>query len=124
MIAEATIEATIADLNASGWVALRRLRAALPQIPADQLDRTLRAMRRAGRIALNPEMNQKALSDQDRAAAVIVGDTPNHLVTLAAPVAAARTIAPARVAAPARTIAPAVSTGPVTVAELLARLGR
>ena len=119
MIAEAqtietTIEATIADLNTSGWVALRRLRAALPQIPADQLDRTLRAMRRAGRIALNPEMNQKALSDQDRAAAVIVGDTPNHLVTLAATPAAA----------PARTIAPAVSTGPVTVAELLARLGR
>ena len=112
---EATIEATIADLNTSGWVALRRLRAALPQIPADQLDRTLRAMRRAGRITLNPEMNQKALSDLDRAAAVIVGDTPNHLVTLSAPVAAA---------APARRVAPAVSTGPVTVAELLARLGR
>lgn len=64
------------------WVGLARLRSALADLPVDEVDRELVRMNRLPDVHLNPEMNQKALGDHDRAAAVVVGDTPNHLLSI------------------------------------------
>lgn len=64
------------------WVGLARLRSVLTDLPVDEVDCELIRMNRMPDVRLNPEMNQKALSDHDRAAAVVVGDTPNHLLSI------------------------------------------
>jgi hypothetical protein len=64
------------------WVGLARLRSVLADLPVDEVDRELVRMNRLPDVHLNPEMNQKALSNDDRAAAVVVGDTPNHLLSI------------------------------------------
>lgn len=80
----ATITATIRQLahEEGAWVKLTRLRAALPNTNRAELDKTLRQMNRSRELCLNPEMNQKALTQEDWDAAVTVGDTPNHIVQL------------------------------------------
>jgi hypothetical protein len=68
--------------HAGGWVDLVRLRAALPDVPRADLDAALTSMYRLPGISLIPEENQKTLTDQDRAAAVAIGDQDKHLIAI------------------------------------------
>ncbi|CAA0138345.1 Uncharacterised protein [Mycolicibacterium vanbaalenii] len=62
-----------------GWVALSRLRAELDD-PRDDVDAALRALYRVPGVSLIPEENQKVLTADDRAAAVVIGGGAKHLI--------------------------------------------
>lgn len=64
-----------------GWVPLRRLRAEL-DVPRDAVDAALAALHRTPGVSVIPEENQKQLTDEDRAAAVLIGDRPKHLIAI------------------------------------------
>lgn len=64
------------------WVSLTRLRPALIGATTADVDRELVRMNRLPDVHLTPEANQKALTDDDRAAAVVVGDVDNHLLAI------------------------------------------
>ncbi|MBX7452167.1 hypothetical protein GR927_29615 [Mycolicibacterium sp. 3033] len=64
-----------------GWVPLRRLRAEL-DAPRDAVDAALAALHRTPGVSVIPEENQKQLTDEDRAAAVLIGDRPKHLIAI------------------------------------------
>ncbi|WP_442932910.1 hypothetical protein [Mycobacterium kyogaense] len=64
-----------------GWVPLRRLRAEL-DAPRDAVDAALAALHRSPGVSVIPEENQKQLTDEDRAAAVLIGDRPKHLIAI------------------------------------------
>lgn len=63
------------------WVMLAALR---PYIGGhrDQVDEVLNRMASAGAIRLVPETNQKVLRDEERAAAVLRGNQPKHLIQI------------------------------------------
>ena len=61
---------------------LSRLRPALSDISRADLDEALARLRRAPDVSLIPEENQKTLTDEDRAAAVDVGNQQNHLLAI------------------------------------------
>lgn len=65
-------------------VRLSALRKALPAISRQQLDSTLIEMQREHRLVLFREDNTPALTPEDHAAALLVGDSPRHLVYLEA----------------------------------------
>lgn len=67
------------------WVGLADLRSALTDIAKDDLDRELVRMYRLPDIHLVPEENQKMLTRQDRAAAVVVGNQDKHALAIEAP---------------------------------------
>lgn|GEM_PF-1838700 len=62
-----------------GWVGLVRLRNHLADVDREELDEVLLALLRDGRIRLIAEVNQRALSDADRAAALLFGGDHKHL---------------------------------------------
>jgi hypothetical protein len=64
------------------WVALVRLRAELPDVGHHELDDTLRRMYRIPGVHLIPESNQKVLTDDDRQAAVVIGEQHKHLIAI------------------------------------------
>lgn len=64
-----------------GWVALSRLRAELDASRED-VDAALKSLFRTAGVSLIPEENQKTLTDADRAAAVVIGDRPKHLIAI------------------------------------------
>jgi ATP-dependent Clp protease ATP-binding subunit ClpA len=64
------------------WVALVRLRAELPDVDHQDLDDTLRRMYRIPGVHLIPEENQKVLTDDDRLAAVVIGEQHKHLIAI------------------------------------------
>lgn len=64
------------------WVGLTRVRAALPDVPRADLDRALQELYRDPRVSLVPEENQKTLTDDDRAAAVRIGNKENHVIAI------------------------------------------
>lgn len=64
------------------WVGLAALRAALPEISTDVLDRELVRMYRMPDISLVPIENQKAMTDRDRAAAVVIGNQAKHVLAI------------------------------------------
>lgn len=64
------------------WVGLTRVRAALPDIARADLDRALQELYRDPRVSLVPEENQKALTDDDRASAVRIGNKENHVIAI------------------------------------------
>ncbi|WP_111512593.1 hypothetical protein [Mycobacterium kyogaense] len=66
-----------------GWVPLRRLRAEL-DVPRDAVDAALTTLHRTPGVSVIPEENQKQLTDEDRAAAVLIGDRPKHLIAIEA----------------------------------------
>ena len=66
-----------------GWVRLAELRAALTDTRAD-VDTALAALHRAPGVSVIPEEDQKKLTPDDRAAAVIIGDRPKHLIAIEA----------------------------------------
>jgi hypothetical protein len=64
------------------WVGLADLRSALTDIAKDDLDRELVRMYRLPDIHLVPDENQKMLTAQDRAAAVIIGNQDKHALAI------------------------------------------
>jgi hypothetical protein len=66
------------------WVSLTDLREVLADVPRDELDRELARMYRLPDVVLVPEENQKALTEQDRAAAVVIGLQNNHAIAIEA----------------------------------------
>lgn len=63
-------------------VRLVRLRQELRDVPRSELDDALVRLRRAPDVSLIPEENQKTLTDEDRSAAVTVGNQHNHLLAI------------------------------------------
>ena len=66
-----------------GWVRLAELRAALDDVRGD-VDTALTALSRAPGVSVIPEEDQKKLTPDDRAAAVMIGDRPKHLIAIEA----------------------------------------
>ncbi|MGV9743822.1 hypothetical protein ACWDTG_02780 [Rhodococcus zopfii] len=66
------------------WVRLTDLREVLADVPRDELDRELARMYRLPDVVLVPEENQKALTERDRAAAVVIGFQNNHAIAIEA----------------------------------------
>ncbi|MGW0157850.1 hypothetical protein ACWDUN_00870 [Mycobacterium sp. NPDC003323] len=62
------------------WVGLKSLRQELEDV--DDLDTTLTELYRTGAVSLIPEENQKALADEDRAAALTIGGKAKHLIAI------------------------------------------
>ncbi|MDV8020328.1 hypothetical protein [Rhodococcus sp. IEGM 1330] len=81
---EASIRAAYARLarEPGSNVRLSRLRNELRDIPRSDLDDALARLRRAADVSLIPEENQKTLTDEERAAAVVVGNQQNHLLSI------------------------------------------
>ncbi|MDI9898178.1 hypothetical protein QM797_25945 [Rhodococcus sp. IEGM 1381] len=81
---EASIRAAYARLarEPGSTVRLSRLRNELHDIPRTDLDDALARLRRASDVSLIPEENQKTLTDEERAAAVVVGNQQNHLLSI------------------------------------------
>ncbi|MFI8567792.1 hypothetical protein ACIGGF_14665 [Rhodococcus sp. NPDC078407] len=81
---EASIRAAYARLarEPGSTVRLSRLRDELRDIPRADLDDALARLRRAADVSLIPEENQKTLTDEERAAAVVVGNQQNHLLLI------------------------------------------
>ena len=79
---ESRIRAAYAELAAElgEWVGLAPLRRRLADVPKARLDETLIRMERLPDVNLVPESNQKALTPEDREAAVITGDQDKHLL--------------------------------------------
>lgn len=66
-----------------GWVPLTRLRAELGDTRAD-VDAALVTLHRTPGVSVIPEEDQKLLTAEDRAAAVVIGDRPKHLIAIEA----------------------------------------
>jgi len=64
------------------WVGLLRLRAELPDVAHPDFDDRLRRMYRKPGVHVIPEENQKVLTEDDRRAAVVIGDQPKHLIAI------------------------------------------
>ncbi|WP_169947989.1 hypothetical protein [Microbispora sp. H11081] len=75
--------AQLAD-RPNAWVSLTRLRPRLGDAPRDKVDATLRRMISMPDVRLVPESNQKMLTDEDRGAAVVIGDQAKHLILIGA----------------------------------------
>ncbi|MCZ8381023.1 hypothetical protein O6P37_19325 [Mycobacterium sp. CPCC 205372] len=65
-----------------GWVGLAALRRQLTEVPRDELDAVLLRLERQPGVRLIPEENRKALTDDDRAAALRIGNEDNHLIAI------------------------------------------
>lgn len=68
--------------RAGAWITLARLRAALADVRRTDLDATLVRLIQAPGVQLIPESNQKALTAEERAAAVRVGNQDRHLISI------------------------------------------
>ncbi|MEW9530202.1 hypothetical protein [Microbispora sp. NPDC049125] len=66
------------------WVSLTRLRPLLGDAPRTEVDDTLRRMIGMPGVHIVPESNQKMLTDDDRNAAVTIGDQAKHLILIGA----------------------------------------
>lgn len=66
-----------------GWVSLTRLRAELSDPRAD-VDTALVTLHRTPGVSVIPQEDQKVLTAEDRAAAVVIGDRPKHLIAIEA----------------------------------------
>lgn len=64
------------------WVALRELRAALPDLPREALDDALRELYPEPGVHIVAEDNLKALTLDDRAAALHLGGRPHHAIRI------------------------------------------
>jgi hypothetical protein len=64
------------------WVGLVRLRNALPDVSRQEFDDALLRLDLHEHVFLIPEVNQKALTDADRAAAIHVGGEDKHLLSI------------------------------------------
>ncbi|GHH72851.1 hypothetical protein GCM10017673_28420 [Streptosporangium violaceochromogenes] len=83
---EARIRTAYTELapEAGAWVSLTRLRPLLGDVARAQVDDVLTLMNRMPDVNIVPESNRKALSPQDRNAAVTIGDQEKHLLSIGA----------------------------------------
>lgn len=81
---EARIRKAYGELapQAGDYVMLASLRKALPDIPRADLDATLVRLVQAPDVRIIPESNQKALSAEERAGAVTIGNQQRHLISI------------------------------------------
>ncbi|MFY1650725.1 hypothetical protein ACN27J_07500 [Solwaraspora sp. WMMB762] len=70
--------------RAGDLVNLADLRDLVDDLDRADIDAALRRLHRRPGVTLVPEANQKALDARTRAAAVVVGDQPKHMITMAA----------------------------------------
>ncbi|WP_063842731.1 hypothetical protein [Sphaerimonospora mesophila] len=68
----------------NSWVSLTLLRPLLGHVPRHEVDATLRRMIGMPDVRIVPESNQKTLTDEDRQAAVTIGDQAKHLILIGA----------------------------------------
>jgi hypothetical protein len=66
------------------WVKLARLRPLLGEATRAEVDGALKGMIHLPDVTIVPEVNQKTLTPEDRAAAVIIGDQDKHLISIGA----------------------------------------
>ena len=77
------MRAAYARLREPGeWASIADLRDQTPHLTRDQQDLALRRIEQMDDANVVPESNQKALSERERAAAVVIGDQPKHLVMI------------------------------------------
>jgi len=70
---------------AGSWIALADIRDRLGAVPAREVDGVLRLMVRMPGVRIEEETNQKALTQRDRAAAVVIGQRDQHVLAIEAP---------------------------------------
>lgn len=82
--AEDRLQAAYAELasRAGAWVGLARLRETVPDLSREDFDEALLELTLRSHVSLIPEVNQKALTDIDRAAAIHVGGEDKHLLQI------------------------------------------
>ena len=66
-------------------VRLAALRERLDGVPRDDVDRAIELLSKREGVHVRAESDQKTLTDEDRAAAVVLGGTPRHLLTIEVP---------------------------------------
>lgn len=66
------------------WVRLAQLRPKLNGAAKDEVDQTLLAMARTGRVHLAPDSDRRGLTDADRGAAIRVAGEDNHFLAIEA----------------------------------------
>src|SRR5262249_8448725 len=64
------------------WVSIADIRRKLADVNRGDLDAALRRLENSADVNIVPESNQKTLSEDERAAAVIIGDQPKHLLAI------------------------------------------
>ncbi|MEU7907342.1 hypothetical protein [Actinoplanes sp. NPDC049118] len=67
------------------WIGLADIREELGDIPGREVDGVLRLMVRIPGIRIEEETNQKALTQRDRDAAVVIGQRAQHVLAIEAP---------------------------------------
>lgn len=84
VLREMLIRGAYQELSAKpqDWVRLAKLRPRLNGADKDEIDRVLLDMTRTGLVHLAPDSNRKALTEDDHAAAILVGNENNHLVAI------------------------------------------
>jgi len=70
---------------AGSWIGLADIRDRLGAVPAREVDGVLRLMARMPGVRIEEETNQKALTQRDRAAAVVIGQRDQHVLAIEAP---------------------------------------
>lgn len=70
----------LAEGRSRARVRLSALRSALPAVPRADLDKALVELQDGGRLVLYRDDNTAALTEDDHAAALLVGGAPRHLV--------------------------------------------
>ncbi|RCG26263.1 hypothetical protein DQ384_30375 [Sphaerisporangium album] len=83
---EARIRATYREVakEPGAWVGLAEIRLHLGDIPRAEVDEVLTTMILSADVDLVPESNSKALTKEDREAAVNIGDQDKHLLWIGA----------------------------------------
>jgi hypothetical protein len=64
------------------WVSIADIRRKLGDVDRPILDAALRQLEQAPDVNIVPESNQKMLSEEDRRAAVTIGDQPKHFLAI------------------------------------------
>jgi hypothetical protein len=64
------------------WVSIADIRRKLDDVDRAALDAALRRLEQAPDVNIVPESNQKVLSEEDRRAAVTIGDQPKHFLAI------------------------------------------
>ncbi|MFF3670624.1 hypothetical protein [Microtetraspora malaysiensis] len=82
----ARIRAAYAELaqEPGAWVSLTKLRPLLADVPREEVDKALRRMDLMDDVEIVPESNRKTLTEQDRDAAVIIGNQDKYFLAIGA----------------------------------------
>jgi hypothetical protein len=81
------VEAAYADITGGTGESIRLavLRERLAGVPKGDVDRALELLARRADVHVRAETDQKTLTDDDRKAAVVLGGTPRHRLTIEVP---------------------------------------